>query len=157
MNGKIIGEDECDIGVFVTDNLDKSHQIEMNKHDGVIYAHDQDSYPDHPDNRTKAGNEHVNQARRFAKYWVYHQRGYDTLDGWQNPDRITLAATALMALDEPIAESISTISTNSCRASTAISIRQSRFQTASTRRVRCICMICILEWTTRIFRRTQTL
>jgi len=47
----------------------------------------------------------INQARRFAKYWVYHQRGYDTLDGWQNPDRITLAATALMALDEPIAES----------------------------------------------------
>ncbi|MFW6321195.1 MAG: hypothetical protein ACOC0Z_05040 [Halohasta sp.] len=70
----------------------------------MIYAHDQDAYPDDPADRTKAGNEHVNQARRFAKYWVYRQRGYETLNGWQNPDRITLAAIALKQLSPSAAE-----------------------------------------------------
>lgn len=104
MNGKIIGEDQDDIGVKVTDNSGEKHQIELHKHNGVIYAHDQDSYPDDPDDRTKEDNEHVNQARRFAKYWVYRKRGYDTLDGWKNPDRITLAAIALKTLSSSAAE-----------------------------------------------------
>ena len=98
MNAKFVGEDQDDIGLVVTDNSGEEHQIELHKDDGVIYAHAQDSYPDHPDDRTKESNEHVNQARRFAKYWVYRKRGYDTLAGWRNPDRIELAAIALNTL-----------------------------------------------------------
>ena len=105
MDGKIIDENESGVGVDIVDNNDNLHEISIEKDSWKIVYHNSDKYSDDPAKRTKAGNEHINQARRFAKYWVYHQRGYDTLDGWQNPDRITLAATALMALDEPIAES----------------------------------------------------
>jgi len=104
MKAQIKKETDTGFGVLVTDNSSIEHKIGV-QFDGHVDGHLSDGYPDNPDKRTKAGNEHVNQARRFAKYWVYRQRGYDTLDGWQNPDRITLAATALMALDQPTVDS----------------------------------------------------
>ncbi|WP_363463265.1 hypothetical protein [Halogeometricum borinquense] len=104
MKGEIIGEDQEDIGALVTDNEGEQHQIEMHKKGGEIYAHDQDGYPDDPCERTRAGNIHVNQARRFAKYWVYRKRGYDTVPPTENPDRIIAAAIALTPLEPDTAE-----------------------------------------------------
>ncbi|MFD1565527.1 hypothetical protein ACFR99_18495 [Haloarchaeobius amylolyticus] len=76
----------------------------MHKSNGEIYAHEQDGYPDDPDKRTVKGNEHVNQARRFAKYWVARECGYDTLDWQRNPDRITAAALAIAPVTSAAAE-----------------------------------------------------
>ena len=96
MKAVITGESER-VGVKVQDNNGIDHGIEM-EFDGVIKYHEQDGYPDDPDERTEAGNEHVNQARRFARYWVYRKRGYDTLKPVQNPDRIAQAAVVLQLL-----------------------------------------------------------
>ena len=78
MNANITGENDERVGLYVTDNNDVEHWIEM-EFDGEIKYHEQDGYPDDPDDRTGDGNEHVNQARRYAKYYVYQERGYDTL------------------------------------------------------------------------------
>ncbi|PYZ02522.1 hypothetical protein C8039_18400, partial [Halogeometricum sp. wsp3] len=53
-----------------------SHGIHVG-FDGEVTYHEQDGYPDDPDKRTSEENEHVNQARRYAKYYVFAQRGYD--------------------------------------------------------------------------------
>ncbi|WP_207217128.1 hypothetical protein [Natrinema altunense] len=66
--------------------------------EGRVKYHEQEGYPDDPAERTIAGNEHVNRARRFAKYWVYRERGYETLEWRHNPNRITAAAMAIAPL-----------------------------------------------------------
>jgi len=96
MDAIITGESER-IGLSVIDNNDVEHLIEMDEF-GEIKYHEQDGYPDDPDERTEAGNEHVNQTRRFARYWVYRKRDYDTLKPVQNPDRIAQAAVVLQLL-----------------------------------------------------------
>ncbi len=101
MKGKIIGEDKVDIGTRITDNNAVVHQIEMHKNNGEIYAHEQDGYPDNPAERTEEGNERVNQARRFAKYFVLTERGYDTVPAAENPIRINAVRKAI---DEMSAE-----------------------------------------------------
>jgi len=100
MKCTIIGEDEEDIGAKVTDNNGTKHQIEMHKKSGEIYAHNQDGYPDDPSDRTLEENEHVAQAQRFAKYYVYRQRSYDTLPPLPNPDRISAVAAFIDSLSE---------------------------------------------------------
>ncbi|WP_049920773.1 hypothetical protein [Halopiger djelfimassiliensis] len=57
----------------------------MHKQNGEIYAHEQNGYPDDPTKRSDEGNEHVEQARRYARYYVYRERGYDTLSNAENP------------------------------------------------------------------------
>lgn len=104
MQAEIIGENDSGIGVDIVDNNKSLHEISIEKESWDIVYHESDSYPDNPSDRTKRDNEHVNQARRFARYWVYRKRGYDTLNGWQNPDRITLAAIALKTLSSTAAE-----------------------------------------------------
>jgi len=98
MNGEIIGEDEEDIGTKVTDNNNIVHQIEMHKNDGKIYAHGQNGYPDKADERTPEGNEHVNQARRYARYYVNNERGYETFQWDENVPRIKAVGEAIEAL-----------------------------------------------------------
>ncbi|WP_239524460.1 hypothetical protein [Halogeometricum borinquense] len=83
MDAIITGESER-IGLSVIDNNDVEHLIEMNE-SGEIKYHDQDGYPDDPCERARAENIHVNQARRFAKYWVYRKRGYDTASSAVRP------------------------------------------------------------------------
>jgi len=100
MQGKIVGENEDGIGVDVVDNNDITHQITIGKDDWDIIYHEQDGYPDHPAKRTDAGNEHVSQARRHAKWHVYRERGYDTVPSTENPDRILAALSALTELSE---------------------------------------------------------
>lgn len=98
MKAVITGEVDGLVGVNLRDNNDIEHIIDVSKIDGEITGHQQDGYPDDPSERTVSGNEHVNQARRFAKYWVYRERGYDTLEWRRNPDRITAAAFAIAPL-----------------------------------------------------------
>lgn len=103
MEAIITGENSEAIGLHVVDNNGIKHKIEM-EFDGEVYYHDQDGYPDDPDERTTTDKIHIGQARRFARYWVYRKRGYETVDRWDNPDRITLAALAVAPLTAETAE-----------------------------------------------------
>ena len=101
MNGTIVGETEEGIGVRVVDNQSVDHEIEMS-FDGKIVYHGQDGYPDEPSERTSQEDESVSQARRFARYHVYREKGYDTIAPPNNPDRI--AAVLLTVLNLGSAE-----------------------------------------------------
>ncbi|WP_018259010.1 hypothetical protein [Halomicrobium katesii] len=68
--------------------------------EGEIKFHECDAYADKASNRTTEDNEHNNQARRFAKWHVYRERGYDTLDAGNNPDRILAALLAIARLSQ---------------------------------------------------------
>lgn len=98
MNAVITGENEERVGVNLRDNNGVEHVIEL-EFDGEIKYHDQDGYPDQPAERTEEGNEHVNQTRRFAKYYVYTQRGYDTVPPRENPVRIDAVRQAINEMD----------------------------------------------------------
>ncbi|AGB15068.1 hypothetical protein Halru_0426 [Halovivax ruber XH-70] len=87
MDGLITGENSERIGLSVIDNNHVEHIIEM-EFDGEIKHHDQDGYPDDPADRTEEGNERVNQARRYARYVVFVEGGYDTMPAAENPVRI---------------------------------------------------------------------
>ncbi|WP_363463287.1 hypothetical protein [Halogeometricum borinquense] len=69
-------------------------------HDGEITYHDQDGYLHKAAKRSDAGNEHVNQARRYAKWHVYREQGYNTVPPAENPDRILAALIAIARLPE---------------------------------------------------------
>ncbi len=97
MKGNITGENDERIGLYVNDNNKIEHWIEM-EFDGEIKYHEQDGYPDEASNRTKEGNEHVKQARRYAKYYVYCERGYPTLEPVDIPEWQVIVATAISQL-----------------------------------------------------------
>jgi len=94
MDGLITGENDERVGISVIDNNDVEHVIEM-EFDGEIKYHEQDGYADKPANRTQEENEHIWQARRFAKWHVYRERGYDVVPPTENPDRILAALLAI--------------------------------------------------------------
>lgn len=98
MEAVITGENGERVGVNLRDNNDVEHVIEM-EFDGDTKYHEQDGYADDPAKRTTDENEHVSQARRFAKWYVYRQRGYDTLAPDENPDRLVAAILALSELE----------------------------------------------------------
>ena len=97
MNAEIIDEDDDGLGVSVTDNNNVQHTVAIG-FSGEIQAHSQGGYPDKSSKRTIFGHECVNQTRRYAKYYVYRERGYDTLDPHRNPDRIATAMLAVASL-----------------------------------------------------------
>jgi len=99
MKATIIGDDERGIGVRVIDNNSVEHTISVG-FDGDIQGHGQDGYPDKAANRTAEGNEHVEQARRFAQYYVYVDRGYDTVRSTDHPERINAVRLALHELSD---------------------------------------------------------
>ncbi|ELY87646.1 hypothetical protein C483_17143 [Natrialba hulunbeirensis JCM 10989] len=103
MEAEIKKETNNGFGVTVLDNNGVKHKVGV-LYDGDISGHLQDGYPDDPSERTQEENEHVNQARRFAKYWVYRKRGYDTLDPLRNPDRILASVIAIAPLTPEMAE-----------------------------------------------------
>jgi len=96
MDAIITGESER-IGLSIIDNNDVEHLIEMDKSGNIKY-HEQDGYPDKPAKRTSEQKEYVSQARRFARYHVYRERGYQTLSPVENPDRIEVARQVLDSL-----------------------------------------------------------
>lgn len=104
MDAIITGEGDDIVGLSVIDSNDVEHLIEMD-HAGNITAHQQDGYPDKSDERTVDGNESVAEARLFAQYTVYRERGYQTLSPHRNPDRIAATLVAIAQLsDEEFAE-----------------------------------------------------
>lgn len=51
----------------ILDNNDRKHSITVDD-EGTVYDHEVTAYPSDPADRTPAENEHVNQARRYARY-----------------------------------------------------------------------------------------
>lgn len=98
MNAQIAGETDEGIGVLVTDNDGVDHEIEM-LFDGEVVYHDQDAYPDDPADRSNYEDEMVSQAWLYARWYVYQERGYDTLPATRNPDRIAAALMTLHGMD----------------------------------------------------------
>ena len=97
MDGNITGENDERVGLYVDDNNGVEHWIEI-EFDGEIKYHEQDGYSDDASKRTKNENEHNNQARRYAKYYLYEERGYDTVDNAANPDYINAVRHAIADL-----------------------------------------------------------
>jgi len=95
MKATIPGENEEGIGIDVIDNNGATHEITIEKDSSEIVYHQCDSYADKAINRTEEENERVNQARRFARYYVYAQRGYDTVPTSEHPVRIDAVRTAI--------------------------------------------------------------
>lgn len=100
MEATITGEDEENIGLHVTDNLENRHKIEMGKASGDIYYHQCEAYADKPGDRTPEENEYNEQARKFAQYYVYLEAGYDTVPPENHPERINTVRLAIQDLKE---------------------------------------------------------
>jgi hypothetical protein len=99
MKAVITGENEERVGVNLLDNNDAEHVIEM-EFDGEIKHHQCEAYADKPKNRTPAENEYNEQARKFAQYYVYLERGYDTAPPEIHPERINAVREAIAAMDK---------------------------------------------------------
>ncbi|GAB3034229.1 hypothetical protein GCM10025298_24000 [Natronobiforma cellulositropha] len=98
MEAEIKKETEDGFGLRILDNNRVEHKIGV-CFDGEIDGHLQNGYPDEPAERSMIDEvEPINQARRFAKYWVYRERGYDTLSLNENPHRIAAVALVLAGL-----------------------------------------------------------
>ncbi|QCW03626.1 hypothetical protein [Natrinema pallidum] len=95
MQAKIVGENEKGVGIDVIDNNNSNHEITFERGSFEIVYHQCERYADKPGDRTPEENEHNNQARRYAKWHVYRERGYDTVPPMENPDRIVGAMLAL--------------------------------------------------------------
>lgn len=104
MKAVITGENDERVGVNLLDNNDTEHVIEM-EFDGEIKYHKQDGYPDDPEERSLIDEvEPINQATRYAKYYVDRERDYDTVDWRQDPDRILAAALTVAELSPAAVE-----------------------------------------------------
>ncbi|WP_363463295.1 hypothetical protein [Halogeometricum borinquense] len=101
MKAVITGENDERVGVNLRDNNGVEHVLEM-EFDGDIKYHKCEEYANNPALRTRENTEHGEQARRYAKWHVYRERGYDTVSPIKNPDRILagLLATALLSDDK---------------------------------------------------------
>ena len=102
---KTTDDKELRIGITVTDNSGVEHGIEIDP-EGKIHKHGQGGYHDKAARRTHDDNERVEQARRFARYYVFQERGYDTLSPPQNPVRVEAARRALETLSTSTFESL---------------------------------------------------
>lgn len=98
MQPKITGENDERVGISVIDNNDIEHLIEM-EFDGEIQFHECDAYPDRAEDRAPENDEHVSQVRRYAQYYVFLERGYDTLPSAIHPGYIN--AVRLLVRDLP--------------------------------------------------------
>jgi len=98
MQGNIIDVEDEWIGVRVVDRENVEHKIAV-QFDGEIQGHGQSGYPDKAAERTEEDNERVNQARRFARYYVYAERSYDTVPPAEHPVRIDAVRTAISEMD----------------------------------------------------------
>ncbi len=99
MIAKIIGEDDESVGVEVVDNNSVKHIFAVG-FDGEILQHGQDVYPSKANDRSAEEHELMAEARLFAKYTVYRERGYQTLPANRNPDRIAATLLALAQLSD---------------------------------------------------------
>ena len=100
MDAQVTGENEELIGLSVIDNNNAEHVLDLQKSNGDITGHQCEAYADHPRDRTADENEYNNQARRYARYYVYRERGYDTVDHAENPDYVNAIREAIADLSE---------------------------------------------------------
>lgn len=98
MEASIVGEDDKGVGVDIVDNDDEKHHVGMDLN-GQIRFHDWDTYPEKPEERSSQQSELINQARRFAQYYVYCERGYDTVPSRIHPERINAVRLAVAQMD----------------------------------------------------------
>lgn len=99
MEGEIDGEDEDGVGLRVYDNNQTEHRIGVD-FDGEIFIHECDEYPAKAAKRTDRQNAHSGQVRRFAKWHVYRERGYETVRRRENPDVLMAGLLAIAALSD---------------------------------------------------------
>lgn len=99
MEGKIVGEDSEGIGVTVTDAAGADRKIEMGLN-GDVTAHRCKEYPTDPNARSNYEDEYISQARRFARFYVSQERGYETLPWDEDPERLAAALTAVHGLSD---------------------------------------------------------
>ena len=97
MEAKIIDKDERGIGVRVTDNNDIGHTVAVG-FDGDIQGHSQEGYSDDPTERTPNENEHVTQAREYARYHVWKETEYEPFPVEKNLPGIKRVREALQEL-----------------------------------------------------------
>jgi len=100
MQAEIIGENDDGVGVDVTDNNGALHEISIEKDSLDIVYHKCEGYPNNPAKRTTEQTEYGKQAKRFARWHVYRERGYDTVPPTDNPDRILASLLAITMLSE---------------------------------------------------------
>ncbi|ELZ11193.1 hypothetical protein C478_12310 [Natrinema thermotolerans DSM 11552] len=99
MDGKITGENKTLVGLSIIDNNGAEHLVEINK-EGEITGHQCEAYADDADLRTSEENEHNNQARRYAKYYVFAERGYDTVEHVENPAYVDAVRRGINGLSD---------------------------------------------------------
>lgn len=99
MKAVITGENDERVGVNLRDNNGAEHVIEM-EFDGEIKHHQCEAYADQPHNRTADENEYNEQARRYARYYVYKERGYDTVEHAENPEYVDAVRQAITDLSD---------------------------------------------------------
>lgn len=104
MNAKIKKETDDGLGVTVYDNNGVEHKIGV-CFTGEIDGHLQDGYADIGANRTDEESEHIKQARRYAKYYVSRERGYQTLEPRKHPEWLAVVASVISQLPIDIFES----------------------------------------------------
>ncbi|WP_247729529.1 hypothetical protein [Halovivax limisalsi] len=100
MEATIVGENEEGIGVDIVDNNTAEHEITFEKESYDIVYHHCEAYHDKAAERTPEENEYSNQARRYAQYYVFQERGYDTVKPrYENPIRLLLIWRAVDEMD----------------------------------------------------------
>lgn len=97
MKAEIKKETDDGFGLLVHDNNSAEHKIGV-AFDGEIDGHLCESYADEPDNRTPNENEYNEQARRFAKYYIFTERGHDTVRHADNPAYVDAVRQAIAGL-----------------------------------------------------------
>ncbi|WP_363465687.1 hypothetical protein [Halogeometricum borinquense] len=97
MKATIKKETDDGFGLSVTDQNRVTHKIGV-CYDGTIDGHLQDGYPDDPAKRTGKENEYVSQARRYAKYYVAKEKGYDVLPWDRDTAAMQRVQTAIESL-----------------------------------------------------------
>jgi len=99
MRAEIKKETNDGFGVLVTDNNNVKHKIGICD-DGEIDGHECEDYPSKPEKRTREESEYGKQARRYAQYYVFLNRGYDTVSPkWKNPVHLQAVRSAIDSMD----------------------------------------------------------
>ncbi|PCR91833.1 hypothetical protein [Natrinema ejinorense] len=104
MNAKIEGESEGFLKIYVEDNKGAKHDLTVHNTSGIEY-HSCDEIANNPALRTREECERVDQTRRYARWYVYRERGYDTVPPRENSDRLMAALLAVAELSPTAFES----------------------------------------------------
>ncbi|MDS0283961.1 hypothetical protein [Haloarcula onubensis] len=104
MNAKIDGKRENEkkkvrIGLRVEDNNAVVHGFELDI-EGTVHIHDQDGYPDHPNNRTDQETEWFDQARDYAKWYVAQETEHDTAPWYLDTSQLKSISDAISRLSD---------------------------------------------------------